>query len=60
MVMSFRPQNPLEYRKGFKNPNDGKPAFMRASFNKAIIAAKVGVEAEVPLISPGSPLRKIW
>jgi len=46
--MSFNPKNPLEYRKGFKNPKGGKPAFRRTSFNKATNPANAGDEAEVP------------
>ena len=59
-VMSFRPANPLEYRNGFKKPKDERLAFKRAPFNKAIIAVKVGVEAEVPLRSLIFPLKKTW
>ena len=58
-VMSFRPANPLEYRKGFKKPMVGKPAFRRASFNKETIPVKVGAEAEVPPVRFAIPSRKI-
>ena len=58
-VMSFRPANPLEYRNGFKKPMGDKPAFRRASFNKATIAVKVGDEQEVPPMSSASPFQKI-
>ena len=52
-VISFRPLNPLEYRNGFKKPKGDKPAFRRASFNRATIPLKVGAEAEVPPIRIG-------
>jgi hypothetical protein len=58
MVMSLRAANPLEYRKGFKNPKDGRPAFKRTSFNKATNPAKVGDDAEVPPIKNASPPTK--
>jgi len=58
-VISFRPENPLEYRKGFKNPKGGKPTFRRASFNKATNPANAGDEAEVPPMRMALPLRKI-
>ena len=49
----------MVYNKGFKKPKDGKPAFRRASFNKATIPVKVGDEAEVPPMRNGCPARKI-
>ena len=59
MVISFRPANPLEYRKGFKKPKGDKPAFKRASFNKETNPVNVGAEAEVPPTRTGVPLIKI-
>ena len=59
IAMSLRPEDPLEYRKGFKNPKDGRPASRRASFNKATNPAKVGHAAEVPPMRADVPLRKI-
>ena len=59
MVISFRPANPLEYRKGFKKPKGGKPAVKRASFNKETNPVKVGDAQEVPSTRVAFPSRKI-
>lgn len=55
-VMSFRPSTPIEYNIGFRKPKVGFPAAIVASFRSATIPAKVGAEAEVPLMSAGSPV----
>jgi hypothetical protein len=40
-TISFKPDLPVEYNIGFKNPNAGLPFERRASFSKDTIAAKV-------------------
>lgn len=55
IVMSLRPWNPLEYRKGLRNPKDGRPAFKRTSFNRATNPVKAGEEADVPPIRKACP-----
>lgn len=55
-VMSFRPATPIEYNIGLRKPNGGFPAAMLASFRSATMPAKAGAEADVPLMSAGSPV----
>lgn len=54
-VMSFKPPTPIEYNIGLRKPNGGFPAARFASFRSEMIAAKVGAEADVPLMSPFLP-----
>jgi hypothetical protein len=54
-VTSRSPERPVEYNIGLRKPSGGFPAAIDASFRSATIPAKVGVEADVPLISPASP-----
>ena len=55
LVMSFKPENPFEYKNGLRKPNDGRPAFKRTSLSSEMNAEKVGVAAEVPPIKNASP-----
>lgn len=47
-VMSFMASKPVEYNHGFRKPRLDFPALMRASLSIETIAAKAGVEVEVP------------
>ena len=44
------------YRKGFRNPMGALPCCIRASFKRATMPAKAGVEADVPPTDSTWPL----
>ena len=57
--ISVNPSKPLEYRKGFMKPREGKPFDSRTLLRRLTMPANVGADAEVPPTSPDSPPTKI-
>jgi len=59
IVMSLKPEIPLEYKRGFKKPRGDFLAWKRASFKRDTNPANAGDDAEVPPMRTGRPLNQI-